>query len=648
MGRNLTRKKKGGKFLGQGSYGCAFLPTIACEGEDVVANDSISKLMRCEDAYDEYRVSSILKPIDPQQQYFLYPKRICKVDLEDRTIPQANIAKCGFSGVLYNSLKLNKTIKKTSGKTNDPCSQYPDISKKSPVSIQYVYGGKDLTEVNVPKDDTKIFMEDLNNLFEGLAKLHKTGFVHFDIKRENTVALKEANGHYKIRFIDFGFLTRPALYKAPSDIRDMEGLYYYMFYPYDTRFLISRFDERNISRDDIMRWQSLKLKSVVANGLPQESVASVNYESMFKLYIDLQRIDPRERRDMIMKKADVFMLGIILAEVYKQLFGISPSLSANPSTKSYKVANLVFHMTDSDVLERYTIDEAYEIYRSIFPRESYPTIAVNNPPPSQVIKTPPRPVSANQTTPPPPPQPPRIPLPLGSNQKKPPPPRVILPKTPPQENKTPPNPYEKTFQTLEKSIEIKKEKGINNFSEEITKIGSLYKDIFNMNPIPIINDLSKIQPRMSLPDFINVLNGEIMKLRKEYSKIKKERVQKRNKNSFNEGSNLDTRPLKRHDEEWNYDKPVAPIPAPRIVPAPAKGHIPYNALASAAAEKRFYAEAYASERAKAAAYEKQKKANTERAAAKPLTEGQKMWGVAPPQAPPKKQKYSRKTRKQRR
>ena len=57
-------KKKGGKVIASGGYGCVFSPALKCEGSSKRADNSITKLMTERHAKDEYdEINSIKETV---------------------------------------------------------------------------------------------------------------------------------------------------------------------------------------------------------------------------------------------------------------------------------------------------------------------------------------------------------------------------------------------------------------------------------------------------------------------------------------------------------------------------------------------------------------------------------------------------------
>ena len=312
------RVKRGGKYIGEGTYGCGFSPALRCEGETKRDYDLFSKLMSIDEAEKERIKGDLLKITDPEQRYFLYPLKVCKVNqsLLGKHNPENNIKSC------------KKTF---AGKLNDARA------------VQYKYGGIDLKKLTYTAEDVLPLFRGLTNLFQGLFKLQQDGVSHNDIKPENVVYLKQDDGSFLIRFIDIGFLQRntdPITEPFDSD---------YYAWPYEMRFTVD--PGFIITQKSIDKWH---------NANKHDSLGYLQYDHFFTtdgsrkftkafaedIYKRLetrakQSVNPlntsgtpdeKERKrekyqedidkklqDIILKKVDVYSLGGVLLYLYSRI-----------------------------------------------------------------------------------------------------------------------------------------------------------------------------------------------------------------------------------------------------------------------------------------------------------------------------------------
>jgi serine/threonine protein kinase len=139
--------------------------------------------MDIDEAEKERKQGDIIKLTDPNQQYFLYPVKVCKVNqsLLGKDNPENNIKSC------------KKSFRS-------------DLD--SARAVQYIYGGVDLKKLTYTAEDTYPLFKGMTNLFQGLFKLQQDGVSHNDIKPENIVYLKQSDDSFLIRFVDIGFVQK--------------------------------------------------------------------------------------------------------------------------------------------------------------------------------------------------------------------------------------------------------------------------------------------------------------------------------------------------------------------------------------------------------------------------------------------------------
>ena len=208
-----TRKLRGGKYTGKGTYGCGFAPALRCEGETVRQFGLFTKLMILAEATKEERKRAIIQPVDPDMKYILYPVKICKVNktLLGRDNPENNVQSCTLG-------------------------RYPeDIDNAR--AVQYIDGGIDFEKFEPKAYNVLPVFQSLQNLFLGLHKIHKAGVSHNDIKPANIVTKESEDGSFVTRFIDIGFI-----HEMKNGVKKADDLPFganYYPWPYEMRFAAS-------------------------------------------------------------------------------------------------------------------------------------------------------------------------------------------------------------------------------------------------------------------------------------------------------------------------------------------------------------------------------------------------------------------------
>ena len=265
---NVKRKgMRGGKYLGQGSYGCVITPALKCNKFSLFGNSSkssknnkhntkISKIVLAENKgiREEININYKLKKIDPAMAYFITIDEYCKI--KDIPKDRSNIITVKYKHKEQNN-SYNSDYDAYNNNTSDTHhirydkSKYVTLQKKkldkkycpvdlhtNPINIIMPYGGYDLYDIMNSIRDYKfkptntlhpsllqktstnntILIQQyivhmlytnlkhyLKHLLYGIYKMHKNRIVNRDIKPENIMAKynKESN-NINIRFIDFG------------------------------------------------------------------------------------------------------------------------------------------------------------------------------------------------------------------------------------------------------------------------------------------------------------------------------------------------------------------------------------------------------------------------------------------------------------
>ncbi len=209
----ITRKKRGGKFIASGSYGCVYKPSLPCNTNAFRNRESanyVTKLMNRSSAESEDSKGRIVRSAFSTGQkqsnnYILTPAAIC--------------------GVPTLSANQESEIQK--------CDVYSKF--KEPYLLQMKNGGVDLHKFRCPPEDIYNFMKSLLNLVEGLQFLHDHNIAHLDIKPANIVTERLDSGLYHTRFVDVGFVMDINKYSQYPDKAVFRGPY--VIWPYEARYL---------------------------------------------------------------------------------------------------------------------------------------------------------------------------------------------------------------------------------------------------------------------------------------------------------------------------------------------------------------------------------------------------------------------------
>lgn len=301
MARTRRRQQRGGVYVGHGTYGCGFRPALRCHGEAARRPGKFSKLVSKETAREEMQFRRLLAPYDPHQQYFLFPETVCRpapYDVSDR------VDRCPHD---FSNLRDSRVIV---------------LSK----------GGRALSKFQPLPGDYPAFFNSLLNLFDGLERIHDDGIAHNDIKPDNIVTRRRANGEYLTRLIDFGLMADGGNLAARAANRNDTMAEYdvlqtnYLYWSFDmrltdpailasagarsasTRTRIDQYYDTVTVRRDFIPYKSFNH--------PRMTLVEV---SQIAQRLAAMAIDDRHR--FIMTQSDILGLGLTLAEVYYRLVG---------------------------------------------------------------------------------------------------------------------------------------------------------------------------------------------------------------------------------------------------------------------------------------------------------------------------------------
>ena len=181
-----SRKLKGGKALGKGTYGVVMgKPRMPCNNEDFVkdrieSKDEASKLF-----FNESRDAPVIvqtlellnksftkKELKDLNNYFIMPEQLCKIN--------------------------HKEMSKNTKVYNDAWRDGVDVSKYTIQAVSEL-GKNDLSDEldkATTRGDLLSFMVNMRTIIEGIAKIHEKDIMHGDLKLGN--AMVDLKGVFKI------------------------------------------------------------------------------------------------------------------------------------------------------------------------------------------------------------------------------------------------------------------------------------------------------------------------------------------------------------------------------------------------------------------------------------------------------------------
>jgi len=299
--KRKSRKIRGGKLLGQGTYGCAFKPSLVCSGEPEPREGSISKMLISKaDADKEYSISKAIIRIDPTKKFFITASGAC----------------------LHDGRSRNNTVN-SSGK---PCKFNPSYAQK--YLIFYPMGGEGHFSIIIQSDKYASAIKSFRNLLEGLSVFHRSNMVHLDIKPDNILSTI-IDGEYKTRFIDFGLsVTDTTQLNPTSQIVNILSDHLYKnkhyFYPIDlllmnTNSLIkSDPNRKNFLIDWYYNISHLEFYPT-STFLNPNGTKKITFDNLVVKYHN--NSDFYNNTSSALKTVDIAALGISFAYMYSRLTG---------------------------------------------------------------------------------------------------------------------------------------------------------------------------------------------------------------------------------------------------------------------------------------------------------------------------------------
>lgn len=205
--RRSTKVLRGGKFIGQGSYGCVFspaVPTMALVGDP---SKAVGKMfVDRESAAVEMKYSTLLASIDADQQHFVYATE--QVDVQTLVLKsreREDFIKC--------DLFTQRTVDRKRVVTEKPPPHtlvqtvMPGLGYRSlETYLTEVYPSGTMMSVST-------FIAMIEPVVAGVAKLIDHELIHQDIKTDNIVVTLSGTA----RLIDFGLMTTFKTFLTPLE-----------------------------------------------------------------------------------------------------------------------------------------------------------------------------------------------------------------------------------------------------------------------------------------------------------------------------------------------------------------------------------------------------------------------------------------------
>lgn len=400
----------GGKFLGEGTFGCVVSPPLECGKRSYsskyarrysIARKDVSKIIKTyggnedETVQNEIKISDKLKLIDPNERFFIHIKEHCKIQnvpKERSDLASVRFIDDEFSEVyMLERKKLDKhycdidlrykpsnLILSNGGvEMGDALhtfyKNYSSCGSSWRVALERIANNKKRDErdeyIRLGLSFFKDFKQHLQHLLEGIYKLQQNNITNRDIKIENmmidwTDSRKNAT---IIRYIDFGFsevLTNE--YRSSKNNIHAIGTAEFIppeiviasnikrNYGFNTDYIFNKVNRdmddgvKKIHRELHLDYSKLR---DLTKSLIETMKNGITNGTLLELYFG-KRTD---KFNGYVQKSDVYALGMTIYELVHKYGGKDPTAAI--LRKNIKLDNLLKNMIELDPEKRYNILE---------------------------------------------------------------------------------------------------------------------------------------------------------------------------------------------------------------------------------------------------------------------------------------------------
>jgi len=374
IGKNILNNyinQSGGKYIASGAYGCIYSPMIPCVEDTQLKGNYVSKIINKKDIEAEFTLTLPIHDIDKSSSMFIVPFKMCNVNLSSENI--GDIEKCSIV----------------------------DSSKpENYVQLLMKNGGISVSSVIEEKGElySKLRLEHYKNIINGVKVLLDNMYIHNDLKPHNIVF----DGK-KMRIIDFGLFSKMDEFEVTPE--------YYFVYPADILFYDDNASEYMSSELNIKRLDDVEKnlfpvkdekkyhKGYYSRGDNRykfyDAARKVTYKSLLMIYknwlidnehemsvknslldfikarwynipskyidtVQIEKMNEDGLYERILNTYDVFSLGIVLSQYYKDKYGQKKATSY-----IFMLKKLIFDMTSLNPYQRPSIKEVSERFDNI-------------------------------------------------------------------------------------------------------------------------------------------------------------------------------------------------------------------------------------------------------------------------------------------
>jgi serine/threonine protein kinase len=211
------KTKRGGAFLGKGTYGCVFSPNIECNKTNVSSHDKVSKVFKNKESMEEeYKEMQEIQKTLGLKPYINPVIKKCTISLESFKNKEKELEKCSLlneSGSNSNNTEIHQLIYEHKGTSLDTYLQTAQIDAN--------------------------FFKGYLHLLEGAKILKNNKRMHRDVKLPNLLKIKDD----KFIFIDFGISCK---YEDAFDLKKSKWALKHDYFIFPPEFKLVELVYKNI------------------------------------------------------------------------------------------------------------------------------------------------------------------------------------------------------------------------------------------------------------------------------------------------------------------------------------------------------------------------------------------------------------------
>lgn len=359
MKNKIKTKKKKSEFIGKGSFGCVFKPSIPCKKDlhKKTKNNKtkVSKILikkgKKNYSKKEFNINKTIRSIPNYKEWSYTWKKMCDPPSYENVKKLAEIDTC-----------LNKINKDKDDYNRSSCmliGEYGGVSlSKYCMKIFKINSFKN--KKSFLKAFLKLFKL-IEPLFKGCVELSKRKISHMDLTRGNIIVKDN-----KCYMIDFGLSCRYSNIKniKKRSLTQLNGSRIYDAYPLDFIYAFANKDDKqdeiDAFQDGIYRMNYDEYSYVHKNIFNRKNLEEDIYNNLTSKY----------KKKKIIENLDTYSIGYLIPHLILEIsekYKISKKILSKcmDYTEIQNHLALFKDMTEYDAINRIPIKEAYERYKSL-------------------------------------------------------------------------------------------------------------------------------------------------------------------------------------------------------------------------------------------------------------------------------------------